>query len=434
MENIAKKLEKVFLYFLFINPFLDIISGVYLSFAASLGLPSVTPSLLVRMGMLLLFAAYIVMRRDQRAVLLMLPVAAAWLLSALGEYLFFYAFSLYEDAAYMARFVYNLAVIPVYSLLCRRGVMSRDTLVSWFERAMVTAALVLSSSIVLSFALGIGQSTYGDRFGYRGSKGFFYSANDITAALMLLLPITFCALFKLKKKTPLWKKLLCELTPAFTVTALLLIGTKTAFIAAIVTGAVMAVYSVGVLITKKSSLVLKRFIIADLLFAAVFLALTFTPSSNAVAVVSESFAQPATVQGDTGLINTIFSGRQYKLAKAFKLWKESLPYSAAFGIGRGTQQKIIEMDLCEVFFYYGLFGTVAMLWLYLRSGVSFVGKFFRRFDMTGLACFVSLGLSVVYMIMAGHVLFSVTSGFYFSLILVYAHLNYVQEPSELKLY
>ena len=72
--------------------------------------------------------------------------------------------------------------------------------------------------------------------------------------------------------------------------------------------------------------------------------------------------------------------------------------------------------------FYGLFGCVTMLWIYVKYGVEFLIRFFKGFDVLRLGAFVSLGLTVAYLTMAGHVLFTVTSGFFFAFALVYARL------------
>ncbi len=46
------RLEKFFILFLFINPFLDLLSGIYIYYSAALGLHSVTQRLIVRIYVL----------------------------------------------------------------------------------------------------------------------------------------------------------------------------------------------------------------------------------------------------------------------------------------------------------------------------------------------------------------------------------------------
>ena len=56
--------------------------------------------------------------------------------------------------------------------------------------------IIFSLGILIPYVLRIGYSTYYDRFGARGVRGFYYSGNDITGALMILLPLAiayFCS-------------------------------------------------------------------------------------------------------------------------------------------------------------------------------------------------------------------------------------------------
>ena len=88
--------------------------------------------------------------------------------------------------------------------------------------------------------------------------------------------------------------------------------------------------------------------------------------------------------------------------------------------------------------YYGIFGAVAMLWLYLKLGLEFVWKFFKnirelRYDLMPMAVLVSLGLCAGYLLIAGHILFSVTSGFYFSYMLLFGKITYTEDMERLSI-
>lgn len=418
--------------FLFVNPFLDIIGGVYIKLAEDIaGLPSVTPSLVVRMLMLLLFAAYVVMRKNWKAVAVMVPIALAWLLSLAGEIMYYYSISLYTDMQYIVRFAFNIAVILVYAMVFKNSALNRKALFDYINKTFIFTSNILSLTIILSYIFDVGYSTYGDRFGYRGSRGFFYSGNDITAVLMLLLPMTFCIFFQLSKKSSLKKVIWNAAAPATTLVALLLIGTKTAFMAVGGSCVAMLGYAVFQLIREKKRGYIIRFAIVILAFAIIFGALMLV-SGSLVSDIRESLTHTGDVLSEGGVQAALLSGRQHKLQKAFSMLKRTTPYSVLFGVGRGTQPLVIEMDIFEVLIYYGIFGGIVMLWLYLKLGLGFLFKAFKRFDLTGLALLVSIGLCVGYLVMAGHVLFSVTSGFYFALMLVYAHLYYSSSPRKLK--
>ena len=80
------------------------------------------------------------------------------------------------------------------------------------------------------------------------------------------------------------------------------------------------------------------------------------------------------------------------------------------------------MDLCDAGLLYGVFGFVAMLWLYVKYGIEFLMRVVKNFNVLVLGAFVSLGITVAYLTLAGHILFTVTSGFFFAFVLIYARL------------
>lgn len=85
MQKAAKNLERLFFAFLFINPVLDVLSGAFIMVMEALSGQSVnqfdmpvTPSLVVRMFFLLLFALYALIIADKKAILTMAGLGVAW--------------------------------------------------------------------------------------------------------------------------------------------------------------------------------------------------------------------------------------------------------------------------------------------------------------------------------------------------------------------
>ncbi|MBQ3091773.1 MAG: O-antigen ligase family protein [Clostridia bacterium] len=443
-DNIIKKLDKFFLAFLIINPFLDVVTGVYIKVLETLSgnnfdtisIP-VTPSLLIRMLVLVLFAAYALISLDWKAIGAALPVGIAWLMSVIGEVLFFYSFALYTDIQYIARFAYNFAVVLIYMQVFRRMGVSREELLRKLSDVLALSLLMLSATIVVSYMLDMGYTTYADRYGYRGTRGFFYSGNDITAILMAGLPVVMCGFMQRKDLSSrmFWAY---DLGAALTAICLMLIGTKTAFIAVIAAAFVLGACAIWKLVAFKERLPIRRCIILVVTMMLVFGIMALLSTESIFGEISASFSQTGTVMENEGAATALLSGRQTKLAKAFAMYKEGGLYTWIFGVGRGTQNAIIEMDLFEVVIYYGLFGAVAMLWLYVKLGLEFVWKFFKnlkevRHDLMPVAVLVSLGLCAGYLIIAGHILFSVTSGFYFSYMLLFGKIIYTEDTEKLSI-
>ena len=450
MPQVSKNIEKFFFTFLIVNPILDIFTGAYIHVASKIVGETLsdllTPTLIVRMLVLLLLLFYILSLRDKKAILTLLPIGVAWLASVAGEFLFAASFSLFTDVQYMAKFVYNIAVILVFWRLYQRSAWKREQLLSWLNWYISLTALILSLSIHIPYILGLGYSTYADRFGYFGARGFFYSGNDITAVLMMLIPVALLNYILLPPLTPGRRMRFHDLlpkdeaqrrhlfylaAPATALTALFSIATKTAFIAFGVTLVVFGIYFWRN--AKKSGdkapwQAYKRVLVA---FVALF---AFLSLFGLIKDLAETLKRLQLIFAETPAQDIMLSGRIEKLMAAFAAFKAGGPFAWLFGIGRGTQRFIIEMDAFEALFYYGICGAIAMLWLYGKLGVGLMKSFIpRRSEPYALACFISVGLTAAYAVAAGHVLFSVTSGFYFALMLLYSQLYFSPSTEEMRI-
>lgn len=423
-------LEKIFYYFLVLNPLLDIASGIQLyllnggagSMLSSLDLvnqPSVSPSFGVRMIILLCLALYVLLKKDWKTVALMASIGVVFAATVGYEILRGADFSLWQDILYIVRFCYNLLILIVYREVLIGLGLDTESLRRKMDAVVAWTLAVVFAAIVIPYLLGMGFYTYADPLGYRGCRGFFYSGNDVTATLMLMLPMAFDGLLRRRESIKTRSGITLLLAPGFALLSMLIIGTKTAFLAAGVTVAALLIYCLVDWKRTGNKTELSYFVIAILTALAMFGLVTLFSGGQVIGAISESYNATGE-QLDMNGAAAILSGRTGKLVNAFREWKSLLPVSALFGIGRGSQTWVIEMDLCEVFLYYGLLGTVLMLWLYLKHGILFLKDLFTRFSRTALCCALSLGLCVGYLASAGHTLFSVTSGFYFAFVLLYA--------------
>lgn len=429
MSKQAKKLEAFFWFYLILNPVLDIVSGVYIQFVthgdvySSASIAPITPSLVVRMAVLLVMIGYILLIRDWKSVKLAIPMGVAWLLSVASEFITFGGISLFIDIQYFARFAYNVAVFFVYCRLMERSGMPREQVIEKFHKFIMVSLFLLTVVIVVPYIFGAGHYTYADRFGYRGFRGFYYSGNDITGALMILFPIGSCYFLSIPRRDLNRKRMvLLGLPLAMTLLSMLMIGTKTAFLAIGVSIFGIAVYAL-VQLARKDAEAFKRVICVAILFIVLFAVISGL--SMLVSGTSIGDTLEGTIRGfgdakGESAETLLFSGRLNKLKPALADYTSGGPLTWLFGVGRGSQVETIEMDLCEALIYYGIFGFIAMLWVFFKEGAAFVGRFFKRFSVLGLGAFLSLGLCVGYLIIAGHVLFTVTSGFYFAVVLAYA--------------
>ena len=441
MQKSLKGLEKFFWLYLLFNPVLDIVNGLYIwmltrGYAGmealnyreltNSGGMTTTPALIVRMLVLVVMVVYVLLLRDRRSILTALPMGAAWAMSVLSEFLWAGSVNLSLDVTFFARFAYNVAVAMVYLNVFRRAELSQDRLIEKVHAYVNGMTIIFSLGILIPYVLRIGYSTYYDRFGARGVRGFYYSGNDITGALMILLPLAIAYfLFIPRRQFTRGRMLLYSLGPAMSIVCLMLIGTKTALIAMIVESAVMLVYAVAVAVRGSREMLRRAAILAVI---TVIVALIFNGMSLLLSgagrgimdMLKESMNAMQEAANEEG--GSLISGRWNKLAATLADFKAAGPIAWLFGVGRGSQGHIIEMDLFDVGLLYGVFGFVAMTQMYIRYGVQFLMRMVKNWNVLVFGAFVSLGITVAYLAVAGHILFTVTSGFFFAFVLVYARM------------
>ena len=420
-------LERLFLAFVVISPLLDLAYGlqVYLlnGGAGMLGshqmavLPAVSVGLVVRMALLAVMAACLVMTKDKQAILAGMGVAAAFLLSVLGEALRGNSFSLKEDVSYITRYGFNIAVFFAYAhvIAALPGKTARkrlDALLCW-------TLLAASLGILAPYLCGVGFYTYADPMGLRGCRGLFFSGNDVVALMLLLLPIVLCGVLELEDLKSL-RGGAYLLTASCCVTAMLILGTKATFLSIGVTLAGIALYAAAHGVRHRSTVYISRFGVFLLVFAVFFGVFSLISGNKIGQLIYASFTFTGEYIEASGVETAILSGRSTKLIMAWHRFQAALPWSAVVGLGRGTQEVVVEMDVAEMFLYYGIPGALLMGWTYLKNGVLFLKGLTRRFTLPGWCCALALLLCCGYLFLAGHTLFSVTSGFYFALILLYA--------------
>ena len=439
-ERLTARMEKAFWVYLFCNPLLDIFNGFYINVirgiavydARHLTSLGVTPSLVVRMVVLLAFCVYLLLVRERGAARLVLPIGAAFLLSLLSEYLFTGAVAFFTDLQYIAKFVFNLLVIPVYArVFSAEWDRGGRPFAARLDTLLCATAIILSVSILLPALFRVGYSTYADRLGYRGWCGFFYAANDVTAVLVLLLPLTLgMAMRGGAARAPA----LPVAAAALTANTLLVIGSKTAFLAFAASFALLLFYAAAASLKRRSAALWRGLGVSALAAAAVFGLLMLLSGGALWETIRVSLGVTGELAEREGAEIALLSGRGAKLRDHLAAFRSGGALVWLFGMGRGSRETVLEMDVPEVLFYYGVFGLGAMLWFYVRMALEFLRDLFRRCDVTAFAAFTALALVFGYLLVAGHVLFTVTSGFYFSLTILCARAHFAAKRRDMLLW
>lgn len=229
------------------------------------------------------------------------------------------------------------------------------------------------------------------------------------------------------------KGMLLLLPGALTANSLLVIGSKTAFISVAAAYCILFFVALFALLVKKEKKYFLGLLSALLAACAVFAILMLCTRMSFLITIINSFSVTGDIAEMEGATAAIFSGRQFKLAEHWTAYKSGGALVWLFGMGRGSRNIILEMDVLEVLFYYGILGIFTMLWIYAAVGLQFILRVVRRLDIMGCALIIALAVSTGYLIMAGHILFSVTSGFYYIFTIVYSRVYLAEKVSELRL-
>ena len=435
MKRQRSILGTLFLLFLFISPLLDLINGIrmyllcggrggMLSSLDLVALPSLGPSMVVRLLFLAAMLIWLLLQKEYRLLLIPVSVVVCAAVTLLLELRAGDA-DAGAELQYVVRFCYVLMVLLSYGTLFGRLGADSDTK-RRVDAILCAAQGLLALGVLIPFLFGMGFYTYADPLGYRGCRGFFYAGNDITAALLLMTPLTLAVWIGRDYASPKALRAACCAVNALSLCAMLIIGTKTSFLAVSAIYLTFAVFGTvrGLGRRQWGALLRLLALLGCALLALLLMRLIgrldpFQTILNSIRGV-EDYVDLVDIENGRGVETILLSGRTATLRRAWADFRARLPLSALFGIGRGSQAHIIEMDLCEVLLYYGLCGAAAMLWLYVKRGFSAVFALLRKFSVRSLAGLLALVLGAGYLLAAGHVLFSVTAGFFFSFVIVYA--------------
>ena len=155
--------------------------------------------------------------------------------------------------------------------------------------------------------------------------------------MMTLLPLCICFFMQLPRGTSRKRLIPYATAPAFTLVAMCLIGTKTAFIGVGAAVAAPFVFALVEFFRKKDRTLLVRLAIILVIFGLTLGCLMLFASANVLSMISESLQAAGDISEREGAATALLSGRQDKLKRAFDQYRDGGLYCILFGLGRGTQ-------------------------------------------------------------------------------------------------
>lgn len=299
-------------------------------------------------------------------------------------------------------------------------------------------AFVFSILIIIPFITSTGFSSYlGTN---KGSIGWFFSANEIGAILTILFPYLYYFLQNMKYK----RFLIFSIALIF---AMMIIGTKTAFLGMIITEIIFFIYYFVIHERGKKLWISLGILVFSLILIPALPAVSNLQSSieqNTNKLEEETIEHvdvPTTPFIDRTL-NILLSGRQNFLYDTLDIYSNQEIKDRIFGIGfvnRNSIQdkkieKLIEIDPLDIFFHYGFIGFIIyfipLIYIFIKS---LYHIFKKKFHMSFYQLLYLYSIALLFLIssIAGHVLNAPSVSIYlaFTLVMLYYEVNIIPKEN-----
>src|SRR5699024_8735508 len=238
----------------------------------------------------------------------------------------------------------------------------RINLLETIVKAIPIVSLIIGLSYWTAIFTNTNISSYTyDKIGY---SGWFYSANELSVIVLILLGLT---IVNLNKNSMLINFIAFGLL----LSMLPMIGTKTAFLGGII---ITIAYGFYLLLSKQSRYIQKSFKFAFFSVVALFFIITpFTPiGSNTVNVeLNDDYytdiekTRYEQYRNKSGFLNRFLSSRDIYFYATYEDFNQSSTVRKLFGLGYAgnyvTEPKLIEMDFFDLFFSYGYIGAILLV-------------------------------------------------------------------------
>ena len=442
--------EKLFIFFILAQPFLDLLSFF--------GIPVSNPVRLLVIPIGVLYMLGYPDRRWSRNTVIYMAVLAVYFAISLGVSLFWKdPVSAVGELTFILKTFFFITALLVYVMIFRHLGENPE----WKE--IVPKYLFINTSVVsvvmlLAEITGTGKRSY-DYLAKQGHSGWFFSGNEISA----ILGMGFCGamIYYLFIKKGSLAQIICTLLVAVMIWAMLTIGTKVAF------GAALLVLGLAFLLLLVQAIIKRNnFIQAGVMLVLLAVTVLISPEmpignnlglsvdmANEKAAQQQEEAQapplPEGEEGETPPPGSIrqwsswqlmaLNGREEFFGTVLYYFEHAPVIQKVFGMGiggnyTGKEPRIIEMDILDWFFGFGYIGTfILILPIVFVIGSILVFIFKQRFktlDFTalfsGIGACIGLGAAFI----AGHILSSPASGFYLALFLGFLYGLLKQKPKK----
>lgn len=377
-------IERVIIFLFCILPVVDSLNGILIT----KGLPSIgTLYKLLVLGVLFVF----MLRQGGAPGPVILCCLGVVMYMTASIFINLYAFSgELINTDYPVKLLFNVLTLALLYNCYRQNLIDGQSIYSILN--INTWLMILM--ILVPYVLGMGSTIYSGGIGY---KGFFYSNNELSVALIILF---YFSLFRLARRISITR--IIQLGAIMV--CVLLLNTKSGMAACLAGG---ALFVVEYLCRREAKF---KGLVVLMILLALYVAKDFIIEQAKGFMTRQTYLHG--LYGGS-LLDTILSGRTFKLREAWAEIAEGPGFIFRFLFGNGfCSQVLVEMDFIDVFFYLGFFGVAGVTGFLIYIFAASIKNF--RKDRTLLRPFGFL-MVIGFAFLAGHTFFMATSGCYFAL-------------------
>lgn len=371
-------------------------------------------------------------------------------------------FNIFVETQFAAKTAYFAIMLGSFLLIFdRKEDQQRNTFQLY--KYIYIALTIVSLSVFVAVITGTSISSY--EWLKQGFQGWFFSANELSAIVAISFPLVY--LYTLRKTTT-FRHIFIWIPTLMIAILSTVIGTKVGFFAIVLTSFIMfCILLLNWLITRKQTTIIEKTLSIKLLFSGILLVilLSISPLTPGYYNLSVDAPPPNQEDIDSGydfdesdpdadpngnesaksnryelieltnpLLNKILSSRQIYFTWQYNQIIRADTSQKLFGMGFAgnytNNQKTIEMDFFDIFFSYGIIGSLIILFPLLYLTLIVIKHVFTNFknvimiENVGLSISILLGLGIAFI--AGHVWFAPAVNLYLaiSMVILYTNLEF----------
>jgi hypothetical protein len=453
LESLKKKnmIEKIILLFILVQPLLDLATSLAINYLES----EFTVGILIRFAMMAVGVGYLFFISDSKSkrtsIIYLIILGLFLILGLINNIMVKSPLSVGEEIKFIIKAVYFVALFFSYLFVFKK-IQSQKTWTTTIQAYIVYAMTIVGFTMLIASVTNSAFSSY--TYNKVGHSGWFYAGNELSAIMSICFPIV--VLFAVKKTTS-FKAAIYWVPTLLLIYSLMAVGTKVGFGAVLITLVISFIMITFELVARKKEekQQLKNNLIINVIVLVLFaLYIPFSPIAENTSIHlslleneedtnDQIEKQPNnTGKHDTGkqnlndeqLENLMLSGRGAFLEQHKEYFSKAPLSQKLLGMGyAGNYEdypKMIEMDLHDLFFSFGILGFVLYFIPFILIAILIIKKILFNFksqftiENVLIASGIVLGLGIAFT--AGHVFTAPAVSIYLAILVAYLYITVVK--------